>query len=139
MPRKPIGAMPGFDESKPAPDVKVCNDITLDPGAVLIEQAKAKLGEKARNMHFFLSDGAKPAGYYERQGYVPVWTALGEAKESWCDRGDPLLMRPQAKFDAQFVESSNDAKAQAESVLNATNDKYAVRDGEGAVHRPEDR
>ncbi len=124
-----------LEARKTAPDVDVLDEVYRDPGARLIEKAKKRLGEKAVGMHFFLSDGLKPSGYYERQGYIGVWTVIGEDKEMWCDRGDPLLMRPDADFQREFIASAQIARAQAKNAMDGADDKYAVRDADGRVHR----
>ena len=123
------------ESAKIAPEINVIEEVYADPGAALIAQATAKLGDKARNMRFFLGDGTKPAGYYERMGYAPVWTALSEAKEQWCDRGDPLYMIPEAKVEKQFRASSQLAREQARGAMNGLAEQYGARDADGVEHR----
>lgn len=136
MPKQEIiGATLPHDARKQGPEVDAIVEAFENPRETMVAAAKAKLGEKANGMSFFFSDGTKAAGYYERLGYVPVWTALSEPKEDWCDRGDPMMMRPKIVSDRQHAASARLARQGMDNALHAKDGKYEVRDGDGRTHR----
>jgi hypothetical protein len=101
----------------------------VDERTLLVEKTKAKLGPKAKGMHFFYGDkNIAETGRYADEGYVP------------CDvnhRGDPLFMRPEQAHKAHLAQAAGDSQAAAVAAKTASDSRYKTRTGDGEVVGPQ--
>lgn len=81
---------------QPAPDMEA-RFIDGDSREELVAKVREKLGDSAKDMHFFFGAFERfQKGTYERQGYTPV---LVDGKQIY-DGDDPLLMIPEKRFNS---------------------------------------
>lgn len=120
---------------RPAPSAVVVRPYR-DPRRVLVENAKAKLGDKAKGMTFFFGDKEKAKdGTYAEQGYIPV--KLPGKSEQEKHGGDPLFMRPEAELQQHLAEAASISTAQAVEAKTAAADKYKTQTADGSIVGPE--
>lgn len=119
---------------KPAPSAHVSRPYS-DPRVTLVENAKAKLGAKAKGMTFFFGDRMKAeAGDYAELGYIPV--RLPDKKDQEKHGGDPLFMRPEQFLQEHLEDAASTSSAMAEAAKEGELDKYKTVTGDGTTIGP---
>jgi len=130
---RPVGRR--VTERQPAPDVKVIEDGYTDPRKLMEAQARAKMGEHARGMHFFFVSGKQWKEFPERYTDDGAQLAIDPVSgRTWNHRGDPLLMRTEADYQRRVREPAMEAAEQLRDTMQGNAEGIGAVDSDGQRH-----